>query len=148
MKAPFGAGWLAFPGLFLGLMLAAPVLRLLHEGVAGEASVQMLGVWTDPYLRWRLLWSLLQAGATCVLALALGLPLAWMLARWQFPGRSAVMRLMMLPFVVPTLVAALGVLALWGPRGVLGEPLLANGIDLGESPWLLLYGNLFFNVCL
>lgn len=148
MKAPFGAGWLAFPGLFLGLMLAAPVLRLLHEGVAGEASVQMLGVWTDPYLRWRLLWSLLQAGATCVLALALGLPLAWMLARWQFPGRSAVMRLMMLPFVVPTLVAALGVLALWGPRGVLGEPLLAHGIDLGESPWLLLYGNLFFNVCL
>jgi len=50
--------------------------------------------------------------------------------------------------VVPTLVAALGVLALWGPRGWLGEPLLRSGIDLSETPWLLLYGNLFFNLCL
>lgn len=144
-----GGGWLLIvPGVFLGLMLATPVLRLLHEGAAGAASLPVLAVWTDGYLRWRLVWSLLQAGITCVLALALGLPLAWVLARWAFPGRGAVLRLLMLPFVVPTLVAALGVLALWGPHGLLGAPLMARGIDLGETPWLLLYGNLFFNLCL
>ena len=43
---------------------------------------------------------------TCVLAFALGLPLAWVLARFEFVGRSLVLRLLMLPFVVPTLVAA------------------------------------------
>jgi thiamine transport system permease protein len=53
----------------------------------------------------------------------------------------------MLPFVVPTLVAALGVLALWGPRGLLGAPLAAAGLELTDTPWLLLYGNLFFNLC-
>src|SRR5690606_5280446 len=41
------------------------------------------------------------------------------------------------------LVAAMGVLALAGPRGVLG----ALGIDGSGTPWLLLYGNLFFNLC-
>jgi thiamine transport system permease protein len=59
-----------------------------------------------------------------------------------------VLRLLMLPFVVPTLVAALGVLALWGPRGLLGGPLAEAGIELTDTPWLLLYGNLFFNLCL
>jgi thiamine transport system permease protein len=65
-----------------------------------------------------------QAAVTSVLALLLGLPLAWVLARLEFAGRALTLRLLMLPFVVPTLVAALGVLALWGPRGWLGEPLL------------------------
>ena len=81
-------------------------------------------------------------------ALLLGLPVAWVLARREFAGRTWVLRLLMLPFVVPTLVAALGVLALWGPRGWLGAPLAAMGWRLDETPWLLLYGNLFFNLCL
>jgi thiamine transport system permease protein len=91
------------------------------------------------------LWSLAQAAITCVLAFALGLPLAWVLARFEFVGRTLVLRLLMLPFVVPTLVAALGVLALWGPSGLFSSAL---GINLQDTPWLLLYGNLFFNLCL
>jgi thiamine transport system permease protein len=77
--------------------------------------------------------------------LALGLPVAWVLARFEFAGRALSLRLLMLPFVVPTLVAAIGVLALWGPHGLLAGLL---GLDLQGTPWLLLYGNLFFNLCL
>lgn len=134
------------PLSFLALLAAAPVLRLLVEGWAQGPG--LMSVWTDAYLRDRVLWSLAQAAITCVLALVLGLPLAWVLARWEFAGRSLVLRLLMLPFVVPTLVAALGVLALWGPRGWFGAPLAQMGIDLTDTPWLLLYGNLFFNLCL
>jgi thiamine transport system permease protein len=60
-------------------------------------------------------------------------------------GRQVLLRLLMLPFVVPTLVAALGVLALWGPNGHWAVPL---GLALEDSPWLLVIGNLFFNLCL
>lgn len=154
-------GWLV-SGVWLGLLpaaallvlLIAPLARLVLTGFAGDvgASVgasaptgSLWAPWQDDYLRWRVLWSLLQAGATCVFALLLGLPLAWVLARFEFAGRTLVLRLLMLPFVVPTLVAALGVLALWGPRGVLSGWL---GINLQGTPWLLLYGNLFFNLCL
>jgi thiamine transport system permease protein len=146
--------WLlpALPLAFLALLLVAPVVRLLAEGLgAGEWSggepLRWLDVWQDDFLRWRVLWSMAQAAITCVLALVLGLPVAWVLARLEFPGRTLVLRLLMLPFVVPTLVAALGVLALWGPRGLLGAPLAEAGIELVDTPWLLLYGNLFFNLC-
>lgn len=140
----------ALPVLFLAAVLVAPVLRLLAEGLApaaGAEPLRWLDVWEDDFLRWRVLWSFAQASITCALALLLGLPVAWVLARLDFPGRTLALRLLMLPFVVPTLVAALGVLALWGPRGLLGAPLVAAGVDLQETPWLLLYGNLFFNLC-
>ena len=142
--------WLALlPALALGLLLLAPLARLVQEGWSGHlnpaGSASLWQPWQDDYLRWRLLWSLGQAGITCLLALVLGVPLAWVLARFEFAGRALVLRLLMLPFVVPTLVAALGVLALWGPGGLISSWL---GIDLHNSAWLLLYGNLFFNLCL
>lgn len=133
--------WLlaALPLVFLALMVLAPMLRLLWEGGGAALSGQLVALALDDYLRWRLGWTLLQALATCVLSLLLGLPLAWVLARYEFAGRTLLLRALMLPFVVPTLVAALGVLALLGPRGL--------GPNLQGTPWLLLYGNLFFNLC-
>ena len=153
------------PLLFLLLMVAGPVLRLAWEGMAlplggvwpgadapseswgpdGDAPLTAWGVWQDAHLRFRLLWSLAQAGISTALTLLLGLPVAWVLARFRFAGRLWVLRLLMLPFVVPTLVAALGVLALWGPGGHWSQPL---GLALEDSPWLLIIGNLFFNLCL
>ncbi|MBK9606962.1 MAG: iron ABC transporter permease [Betaproteobacteria bacterium] len=135
----------ALPLAFLALMLIAPLVRLAAEAGPGASAAMLGAIWTDDYLRWRVLWSLLQAALTCIAALVFGVPIAWVLARFEFPGRAWVLRLLMLPFVVPTLVAALGVLALWGPRGLLGGWL---GMDLQDTPWLLLYGNLFFNLCL
>jgi thiamine transport system permease protein len=143
-----GLAWLAaLPLAALLLLLVAPLLRLVLEGwgSAGQAAPSIWAMWQDDYLRWRVGWSVLQAAATCVAALALGLPVAWVLARFEFTGRSLCLRLLMLPFVVPTLVAAIGVLALWGPHGLLAGLL---GLDLQGTPWLLLYGNLFFNLCL
>lgn len=132
------------PLAFVALMLLGPLARLSLEVLSGDWTTQLHHVWADPYLRWRFWWSFLQAAITCVLALLLGVPLAWVLARFEFTGRSLVLRLLMLPFVVPTLVAAVGVLAVWGPRGVVGGWLQLQWQD---TPWLLLYGNLFFNLC-
>ncbi|MEI7515019.1 MAG: iron ABC transporter permease [Betaproteobacteria bacterium] len=137
-------------------MLVAPVLRLMGEALSSDAG-QALGMapgnlagsawlqpWLDPYLRWRLLWSALQAALTCGVVLLLGVPVAWVLARLEFVGRRWVLRALMLPFVVPTLVAAMGVLALWGPQGLWVR---AGGAALQDTPFLLLYGNVFFNLC-
>jgi thiamine transport system permease protein len=138
--------WLgALPVLFLVLVMLAPVWRLGLEARSGATLGMVADLWRDDYLRWRVVWSFLQAGVTCVAALVLALPVSWVLARFQFPGRALVLRLLMLPFVVPTLVAAMGVLALWGPRGWISA---WAGFDLQDTPWLLLYGNLFFNLCL
>lgn len=148
------AAWLALLPLgCLGLLVVAPLVRLLWQGWAapgletgtGLPPPSPWGVLQDTYLRWRLLWSLAQALLSVAAALLLGLPLAWVLARLEFPGRAAALRLLMLPFVVPTLVAGIGVLGLWGAQGWLGAWV---GLDLQGTPALLLLGNLFFNLCL
>jgi thiamine transport system permease protein len=145
--------WLGLlPAAALVLLVLAPTAWLAWVGLSGDLNLpgaqktaSIWQPWQDDYLRSRVLWSLAQAGITCVLAFLLGLPLAWVLARFEFVGRAWTLRLLMLPFVMPTLVAAIGVLAVWGPRGFLSGWL---GIHLQGTPWLLLYGNLFFNLCL
>ncbi len=135
----------SLPLAFLVLMLVVPLVRLASEAGVGASAAMWVSLWQDDYLRWRVVWSFLQAALTCIAALFWGLPVAWVLARYTFTGRRLVLRLLMLPFVVPTLVAAMGVLALWGPRGLFSGWL---GLHLEDTPWLLLYGNLFFNLCL
>lgn len=131
----------AFPLAFLLIVLVLPALRLLFEG----GQISLWAPLQDAYLRWRLAWSFLQATVSCIAALGMGLPVAWVLARFEFSGRTMVLRALMLPFVVPTLVAAMGVLALLGPQGLVHD---WGGPDLQGGPWLLIYGNLFFNLCL
>ena len=145
---PIKAGAWVLAGLPLAFLLAfliAPALGLLAQATAlGSSDAPWLAPLSDPYLRWRLLWSFLQACITCVLVLLLGLPMAWVLARLEFAGRGWLLRALMLPFVVPTLVAAMGVLALAGPQGLWQR---WGGASWQGTPYLLLYGNVFFNLC-
>lgn len=135
-----------WPVLFLVVMLIVPVGRLGLEALAQsqETGWQSFGqMLQDAYLRWRLGWTVLQAIITCCAVSMLGIPIAWVLARFEFAGRSALLRWVMMPFVIPTLVAALGVMALLGPRGLTQT---WWGWSFEDSPVLLLYGNVFFNL--
>jgi thiamine transport system permease protein len=152
LRSRHNALWLAaVPLLFALVFLAMPVARLLLKGMWGDpvpglALADTGPWWGDAHLQWRVGWTLVQALVTCVVCLVLGLPMAWVLARLDFAGRLWWQRALLLPFVVPTLVAALGVLSLWGHRGWLGEPLAQAGVSVQDGPWLLLLGNLFFNL--
>lgn len=122
------------PSAFLAVMVVAPLWAVAaYDGLAWRA------VLSDAYMLKRLAWTVFQAAATCVLVLPLGVPVAWVLARLAFPGRALVLRLLMLPFVMPTLVAGVGVLALFGADGLLWR-------GRQDTPYLLLYGNVFFNL--
>lgn len=63
-------------------------------------------------------------------ALVLGFPVAWVLARARFPGRALVRALVLLPLVLPPVVGGVGLLAALGRRGLLGTPLAAIGVEL------------------
>ncbi len=132
-------GWLiALPALaFLSVFLIWPLIKVMRVGGIN------LGVWTDPYFLGRLGWTLGQAGLTVLLGALIAWPLAYLLSRHAVPGKRGLLRLLLLPFVTPTLVAVLGLTALLGPRGWLTE---LSGIDLSESPALIILGNLFFNL--
>ncbi len=58
-----------------------------------------------------------------LLAVVLGVPMAWVLARVPFPGRSVVRALMLLPMVVPPVVGGVGLFYAFGRDGLLGSSL-------------------------
>ncbi|UOP04318.1 ABC transporter permease [Conchiformibius kuhniae] len=124
------------PLVFLAVTVAAPLTAMLRYQDAAPLWHEMLG---DDYYRWRIGWTALQAACTAILTLLLGVPVAWVLARLAFRGRALLLRLLMLPFITPTLVAGMGVLTLFGERGLLWR-------GWQDTPYLLIYGNLFFNL--
>ena len=67
--------------------------------------------------------SLLCATAATGLCLVLGVPLAWVLARAQFPGRRLLRALVTVPLVLPPVVGGVALLLLLGRRGLLGQVL-------------------------
>jgi len=66
--------------------------------------------------------------------LVFGLLLAWVLTRYDFPGRRICDALIDLPFALPTAVAGIALTALYAPKGWLGAPLAELGIKVAFTP--------------
>ena len=79
----------------------------------------------------------LSVGASLVAALVnavFGSMAAWVLVRYEFPGRRIVDALIDLPFALPTAVAGITLTAIYAPNGWLGRPLDAYGIKVAYTP--------------
>lgn len=124
-------GLLFFVLPLVGLLARAPWTRLvdlLTEEVVTDA------------LRLSLVTSL---AATAVSGL-IGVPLAWVIARVPFRGRSLVRGIVTLPLVLPPVVGGAALLFALGRRGLVGEPLNeATGILLPFSIWGVIVANVF-----
>jgi molybdate transport system permease protein len=88
--------------------------------------------------------SLETAFAATGLALVLGIPLAWLLARTDFRGRSVARALVTLPMVLPPVVGGASLLFAFGRRGLLGGPVYdRTGFLLPFSTWGVIAANTF-----
>ena len=67
--------------------------------------------------------SLVVATSAALLSIVMGFPLAWVLSRSSFPGRTVVRGLVILPLVMPPVVGGVALLSVFGRRGFLGTPL-------------------------
>ncbi len=120
------------PTLFLvlaavgGLFVALPLLGLLTKAPWGEGWRVLRSPVVADALRVSIVVSLLAT----VVAVALGVPLAWVLARIDFPGRSIVRAIVVLPLVLPPVVAGVGLLAALGRRGFAGRALEVLGVTV------------------
>ena len=114
---------LAAPPLaFLGLFFLWPVANILALGLAPEgqwALGHVLETWMQPFVLDTVVFTLALAGLSTLLTLALGLPAAWVFARFEFPFKRAARALTVVPFVLPTVVVGAAFLALLGPRSPL-----------------------------
>jgi molybdate transport system permease protein len=107
--------------------LAVPLVTLLARAPWGDLAQRL----TDPAILDALRVSLVTSLAAVVVVVLLGVPLAWVLARVDFPGRAAVRTLVVVPLVLPPVVAGVALLTAFGRRGLVGGPLYdAFGISL------------------
>lgn len=93
------------------------VVRRSLEGVAGQPGLSLStvrSVLTDPRIGRLAAWSVAQCVTSTLCVVAVGVPIGWVIARYEFRGRRLLSALLMTPFVLPTLTVAAAVLAVSG----------------------------------
>lgn len=104
----------------LGLaFLVVPLAGLLVEAPWSTLPRQLFSDGVGQALRL----SLLCASLATVLCLVLGIPLAWLLARGDLPGRGLLRALVTVPLVLPPVVGGVALLLVLGRRGLIGQHL-------------------------
>ncbi len=150
-------GLLLVPLLFLGLFYFYPLLSILGVSLAPAGQLDLSSfteIVTSAYYRDTLWFTLWQAALSTLLTLAFALPGAYVFARYRFPGKSLLLSLSLLPFVLPTVVVAAAFSALVGPRGALNSilmPLLRADeppIQLERTLAIILIVHVFYNYAL
>ncbi|HET6667938.1 MAG TPA: ABC transporter permease [Intrasporangium sp.] len=111
---------LMVPALMATLLLVVPLVAM----VAATNWAALPGQLRSEPLREALWLSLTTSTAAMLICLLLGLPLAWLLARVDFPGRGWLRALVTVPLVLPPVVAGIALRTAFGRTGVIGEPLL------------------------
>ncbi|MBX7553168.1 molybdate ABC transporter permease subunit [Streptomyces sp. NPDC004232] len=130
---------LLLPGLVALAFLLLPLLALLVRAPWRTLPDQLSStqVWQALQL------SLVSATAATAVSLVLGVPLAWLLARTEFPGRGFVRALVTLPLVLPPVVGGVALLLALGRNGVIGKwldawfgitlPFTTTGVVVAEA---------------
>lgn len=127
-------------GAAVALLVLAPLgaVALHAHGLSGFGPGDLPALW----------FTIWQAALSACLSCLLAVPVARALARRRFPGRGFLIALMGAPFILPITVAIMGILAVFGRRGLVNGTLAAFGL-----PQITVYGvhgvilaHVFFNL--
>jgi sulfate transport system permease protein len=125
--------------LALTVLVIVPVVSVFVEAFADGAGAYWRNLVADPDTRAAVLLTLTVAPAAVLCNLVFGLAAAWAVARFRFPGRTALVTLIDLPFAVSPVVAGLMMVLLFGMNGYFGPWLRDNGFQvLFSVPGLIL----------
>jgi molybdate transport system permease protein len=139
-----GGGYLS-GGLAVGALsllagfIALPILSLLIWTVSNSAWQEM----TSPAAVDALLLSARTTAISMAIILLVGTPAAYVLARYDFPGKRIVNTLVDLPAVLPPSAAGIALLLAFGRVGLIGEQLTAFGITISFTTAAVVLAELF-----
>lgn len=117
----------------LSLVVLLPIGALLLKG----ASVGFGTLWTEVNTAriWTSLWlSFRLSFYAALFNLVFGVTLAWVLARYSFPGRRIIDAAVDLPFALPTAVAGIALTAIYAPNGAFGALAKEMGFKIAYTP--------------
>ncbi len=132
--------WLG-PLVFLGAFYLYPMASILAASFARSTEgflAPFRQALASSSVRSILGFTLGQAALSTLLTLLIGLPGAYLIARYDFPGKSLLRALTSVPFVLPTLVVAAAFTALLGPQGWVNQALMRL-FNLSQPPLHFMY---------
>ncbi len=113
-------GTVVLLSIVFGIFFVVPFAGLIDRAIDEPKTWELL---RTTQVRQALTLSLWTSTITVALALLFGTPVAYLLARSHFPGRTIVDALIDLPIVLPPTVAGVALLTAFGRRGLIGEPI-------------------------
>jgi sulfate transport system permease protein len=116
---------LAFVGLFVALPITTVFVEALRKGLGAYVAAI-----ADPETRAAIRLTLLTALVSVPLNVVFGVTASWLISKYRFPGKSALITLIDLPFSVSPVISGLVFVLLLGARGVLGPWLDAHDIHI------------------
>ena len=131
-------------GVATAALLAGLVLGTLAAVATFAGGLSGLGPWD-----WRAVWfTLWQAALSATISAVLAIPVAKALARRDFPGRAVLVTLLGAPFILPVIVAIMGLISVFGRNGLLNDGLRAVGLpELSIYGWQgVILAHVFFNL--
>ena len=139
---------------FLGVFFFYPLLAVVVQSFAPGGRLDLTPIanlWREPYFGRALWFTTWQATLSTAVTLALGMPAAFVFARYRFRGKTVLRALTTIPFVLPAMVVAAAFTALLGSRGWLNS-LLMDWFEMARAPvrlqqtiWLILLAHAFYN---
>ncbi len=124
---------LGFTLAYLSLIVLIPLSAVFLKS-ASLTWEAFWGILTDPRTLAAYRLSLLASLAAAVLNVLFGVLVAWVLERYDFPGRRLVDALVDLPFALPTAVAGIALATLYSANGWLGGLLEPLGVKVAYTP--------------
>jgi sulfate transport system permease protein len=129
----------------VAIMLPLVLLPLLSIFIFGT-SKGLGNFWaalTAPEAIFALKLSMVTSFWATVFNVVFGLFAAYVLSRYSFRGRNALIVTISLPTAIPTAVAGFALLLLWGPNGTLGRLMEPHGIRIMFTAWAIILANIF-----
>jgi sulfate transport system permease protein len=120
---------LAFTWFYLAVLVLIPVGALIARA-AGLSLAEVLAIVTAPRTLAALLLSFGAALAAALVNTVTGTLVAWVLARYTFPGRTLLDAIVDLPFALPTSVAGIALTFVYSEHGWLGQHFAALGVPV------------------
>jgi len=104
---------------YLSVIVLLPIAALVAQSTDGGWSTFWSAI-SSPEAWWALRWTLIASVIVVVINVVAGTTIAWVLVRDDFPGKAALNGVIDLPFALPTIVAGITLLALYGPGSPIG----------------------------
>jgi len=104
---------------YLSIIVLIPIAALVAQSTDGGWSAFWNAI-SNPEAWWALRWTLIASLIVVVINVFAGTAIAWVLVRDKFPGKAALNGVIDLPFALPTIVAGITLLALYGDNSPIG----------------------------